>query len=74
MIKDKLKELLGLCVNNGLSFNYSAHVNGLTIFKYCESNGVEYIVNLYNIQDWNGTEEQHIAKLNEFIEQIKGMN
>lgn len=74
MIKDKLKELLGLCVDNGLHFDYAAHVDSLTIYRYCDGSGIEYIVNLYNIKDWNGTEEQHIAKLNEFIEQIKGMN
>lgn len=76
MIKDKLKELLELCVDNGINFDYSAHTKGLTIRKVTDAKRgcSEYVVNHYLMQDWNGTEEQHIAKLNEFIEQINGMN
>lgn len=76
MIKEKLKELLGFCIDKGLTFNYSSHVHSLTIMKVtnAERGEFEYIVDLYNLLDWNGTEIEHIAKLNDFIEQIKGMN
>lgn len=74
MIKDRLKELLWLCIDNGLQFEYCATVESVSIYKYTEKKDLVYVIQLYSLRDWNGTEEQHIAKLNEFIEQIKGMN
>lgn len=31
--KEKLMQLLELCIEKGLTYNYSAHVNSVTVFK-----------------------------------------
>lgn len=73
MIKQKLLELLGVCFDNNIQFNYIAGLNAVAVFKLNGDN-IEYITQLYSLESWNGSEEQHIAKLNEFIKQVQEMN
>ena len=75
MIKQKLQELLGVCLDKGVHFDYSAHVNAISIRKKSDIvQDSDYIALCYNLNDWNGTEEQHIAKLDEFIKQVQELN
>ena len=75
MIKQKLQELLGVCLDKGVHFDYSAHVNMLCV--YPKINGsINYIADHYclDIGDIYNTEEKHIAKLNEFIKQVQELD
>ena len=75
MIKQKLQELLGVCLDKGVHFDYHAHVNGISIRKKSDVvKDSDYIACFYSLNDWNGTESEHIAKLNEFIKQVQELD
>lgn len=40
--KEKLLQLLELCIEKGLSYNYSSHVNSVTIFKPKDMDSFRY--------------------------------
>lgn len=74
MIKAKLQELLGVCIDKGVNFTYSAHVNSISIYPQDFKTADDYIVMGYSLDKWNGKEAKHIAKLDGFIKQVQELN
>lgn len=74
MIKQKLQELLAVCLDKGVHFDYAAHVNAITIHPKGAETPKDYIVICYSLDEWQGTEEQHIANIDKFIQQVWELN
>lgn len=70
MIKAKLQELLSICLDKGVHFEYSAHVNAISIHTQYAEKPEDWIAMYYSLKEWRGTEAEHIAKLDGFIQQV----
>lgn len=68
LIKEKLKELLSVCLDCG--FTFQAEGKYFSVYKV-NGNDVYSICSVYSIQDWNGMVEERIADIDSFIEQVK---
>lgn len=71
VLKDKLKELLGVCIEHGVDFNYSGDIECISVFKFTDGD-ISYILGpAYSLRDWNGSAKVHLKKINKAIKNIK---
>lgn len=71
LIKEKLKELLGVCLDKNIHFEYCDHVNWITVWKTNSDYSAIDVVRHYSLDVRYVSIDEHITNIDLFIEQVK---